>query len=326
MKAASAFLLRIILAGVMALATVPVANYLVGTATSETEVKPPAAAESATRMLDSLAVQYNVPVPAVRFIVSRAAGYTQPNGTNLSNSTINLGTPLQRPVFQERPDLLQAIVAHEFGHAVMNARNDAFPLLLIIAMYGSGLFILLVVFPTKRGVLLGSALATVILAAMTAAPRWEVVHNAYRDLLIILPFLIGTLWLAKIPVTSRLPLSLVAHLPSRRNFALAALLAAPVFLSAAWAVGGLNTERELRADVIGACATSPQSMKNALLNINDKPPSALDEAFDLDHFHPPMKVRHNVLDALANRDLLKQACDAVMAGNRRLDISGQRIQ
>ncbi len=325
MRSVANLLLRVAMAALLALMITPLANNISGSAVTEAlAAYPVPAAAEAEDKLASLAKQYGIEKPTLRFVESKVAGNTSAEKVGPENGAvvIRLGSPLQRPAYQENPEFLKAVVSHEFGHAVMIARNDDFPAASIIGMYGIGLFILLLVFPTKRGLLIGSAGFTALLAGMTMFPRWEVINNAYLALMFGMPVAACTVWLGKIRIG--LPPRLVAHLPTTRNLALASLLAAPVFLTSSWAVGSMNAERELRADVIGACATSPSSMKRALLSLNDKPPSTWNEAFD--HFHPPMSLRMAVLDALQDAPVMALGCAAVREGGRRLYLAGHRVQ
>lgn len=325
MKATANFFVRLLITALLAVMITPIASNLSRPAVIEKLADYPLPAVAiAEDTLDSLAKQYGIDKPALRFVESKVAGNTaiELSGNNKGAVVIRLGTPLQRLTYQENPELLKAVVSHEFGHAVMIARNDDFPAAYIIGMYGVGLFILLIVFPTKRGLLLGSIVLTAILVGLTMFPRWEIINNAYLVLIFGMPVITCICWLVKVRV--ELPARLATHLPSTRSLALASLLATPVFLTSSWAVGSMNAERELRADVIGACATSPSSMKGALLNLSDKVPSAWQEAFD--HFHPPMSFRVEVLDALENTQVKELGCAAVIEGKERLHIAGHLIQ
>lgn len=321
MKALSLFLVRVVFTALLALAVTPLANNLAGVVVDDyPEVSVPENVRTASdALLVRLSDQYGIEKPVLRFVDSKIPGST--TGKAGAAAMIRIGTPLQKAPYFEQQEWLNAVIAHEFGHAVIIARGQEFSLWLIIGIYGVGLFILLCVFPTIRGVVAGATVVTVLLGIMAAIPRWGNANSAFESFILLLPFGLIPLVVGKINLS--IPLSLSRHLPSGRNLLLASLLAAPTYLLSAWYVGGLNSERELRADVFGACATSPLTMKTALSAIDDKPASAWSEAFD--HFHPPASVRAKVLDAIQHDPLYRVACKNLHS-NTRLDIAGLRIQ
>ena len=208
----------------------------------------------------------------------------------------------------------------------MAARNDEFPAHLILGMYGLGLFALLIVFPKKRGMLAVAVAITGTLSIMLLLPRWPTVHDAYLAFIIGLPVIAGFIWFGDLKrlLPPGLLTRITSALPSARSFAIAALIAAPAFFITLWLVGKMNVERELRADIVGACAVSPAAMRAALSNLSDRQPSAWSEA--LDAFHPPMQLRQEVLTTLDDPALKAAACKAVLEGKEALIIQDTRIQ
>ena len=85
-----------------------------------------------------VATVYGIKTPSVRFVDSTAAGVTVEKTSSEGRITeIRLGRPIQADAFRLQPDLLEAVLSHETGHAVMIARNEAFPPAAIFLMYAT---------------------------------------------------------------------------------------------------------------------------------------------------------------------------------------------
>jgi hypothetical protein len=319
---------RFLTALLLSLLIVPTANNLIPDRSPAVASLPATLVAEINEHVAQLATTYGITTPSVHFLATKIAGVTLQNTADKKNGAadIQLGKPVQREIYQTHPELLKAIVSHELGHAVMDARNDEFPALLIIAMYGIGLMAILVCFPTIRGIALAASFITLSLVVLMLCPRWPNAHMAYVTFI----FLVGikAVLLIWIPPKKHLDENVVRyltpHVPSVRTFVISAAIALPSFLIASWWIGAMNIERELRADVIGACAVSPEAMRNALLNLSDKPVSRWQDA--LDSFHPSMAERLAVLEELETPPVHQQACAAVLAGATPLTIRGHTIQ
>jgi hypothetical protein len=319
---------RFVTALLLSLLIVPTANNLIPDRSPAVASLPATLVAEINDHVARLAKTYGITTPSVHFLATKIAGVTLPNTADRKNGAadIQLGKPVQQEIYQTHPELLKAIVSHELGHAVMDARNDEFPALLIIAMYGIGLMIILACFPTIRGMVLAATFITLSLAVLMLCPRWPNAHTAYVTFI----FLVGikAVLLIWVPPKKHLDPNVVRyltpHVPSVRTFVISACIALPAFLIGSWQIGALNIERELRADVIGACAVSPKAMRDALLNLSDKPVSRWNES--IDSFHPSMAERLAILEELETPQVHQQACSAVMAGATPLTLRGHRIQ
>ena len=277
--------------------------------------------------VDTMAAAYGVKAPTVRFTDSAVAGFTVEKWTSEGKTAeIRLGRPIQSDAFRERPGLLDAVLSHETGHAVMIARNEAFPPAAIIVLYAIGVFPFLIVFPTKRG-LIGAAFGLcTCLTLICSVQSVALPHLAFQYLIIGRTMASIASWALKPRVPSCLQdlfgRQLRPHLPTARVLTFSGLIAIPAFFIAAWLLGGLNNQRELRADVFGACSTSPAAMKEALLLLTENR-NGLREA--LDSFHPSLSDRIALLEAMENETTRKSACGATHTRSGSLTIGGQTV-
>ncbi len=277
-----------------------------------------------------VATVYGIKTPSVRFVDSAAAGVTVEKTSSEGRITeIRLGRPIQADDFRLQPDLLDAVLSHETGHAVMIARNEAFPPAAIFLMYAIGLFPFLIICPTKRGQVGAAFGIGACLSLLCSIPAIALPHLAYQHVILGLTISSCALWVirpdaTKLTASSSAVQVLKNHVPSARTLALAGFIAIPAFFSAAWVIGGLNGQRELRADVFGACATSPAAMKSALLHLTGERTSAIREA--LDPFHPSLGERLEILDAMERDTVKEHACAALLSGKSNLAIAGQTLQ
>lgn len=144
----------------------------------------------------------------------------------------------------------------------MIARNEAFPPAAIFLMYAIGLFPFLIICPTKRGQVgaafgIGACLS--LLCSIPAiAPAPSGVSTRHPCLTHFKLRALGDP-----PGRNETDSEFFCgpgienHVPSART-ALAGFIAIPAFFSAAWVIGGLNGQRELRADVSVPVRPLPQ--------------------------------------------------------------------
>ena len=321
-------ILRIFLAIVLAVLVMPTANNL--SPDQDVTVTPPFSAAVLADLdqhIAQAAGTFGIAVPTVRFVTSKAAGVTtQSPDSSKKEPEIRLGRPLQRAAYHDRPDLLKAVASHEFGHAVMLARHDDFPLWSILVMYATGLLPFLAVLPKIISVFAGGSLMVLVMSVMMLFPKWAIAHDAYLFFLVglsTLSLLILALDFAKL-LDNSFGRWLKPFLPSAKIFGIAGLVAFPLFQMSCYLVGQMNIERELRADAFGACLTSPATMREALLALTDVPPSSAKEAFDT--FHPSMKERTAILGTLEQEPLKSRTCAALLSGKEPIVIDGHVIQ
>ncbi len=322
---------RLLNAVVLSFVILPTGSYLAPDPLEATDLAVPDDMQArADAQVAKVATVYGIKTPSVRFVDSKASGVTVEKPSSQGRVTeIRLGRPVQSDVFRLQPDLLDAVLSHETGHAVMIARNEAFPPAAILLMYAIGLFPFLFTFPTKRGQV-GAALSIGgFLSLLCSIPAIALPHLAYQCTILGLTIACVALWVIRPDATKQRASSsavelLRAHVPSAHALALAGLIATPAFFSAAWAIGGLNSQRELRADVFGACATSSATMKGALLHLTGESPGMIREA--LDFFHPSLSVRIVILDAMERDTVKEHACAALLSGDRNLSIASQSLQ
>ena len=294
---------RLLIALVLSFVILPTGSYLAPDPLEATELTvPDDLATEAQSQLVKLATTYGIKTPTVRFVDSRAAGVTVEKPSSQGVVTeIRLGLPVQAAPFRQQPELFTAVLSHEVGHAVMIARSESFPPAAIFLMYAIGLFPFLIIFPSKRGQVLFALSIGVCLTVLCSIPSVALPHLAYQYTICGLTLIGIGLWTfgtGASKSTSDLSANQTgsAHVPAARTLALTGLIAIPAFFIASWVIGGLNSQRELRADVFGACATSPAAMKSALLHLTSERTSAIREA--LDTFHPSLADRVEILDAM----------------------------
>lgn len=316
--------LRTLLAAVLALTIFPIANNIGPDPFHVTDARmPPALMNDVAAHVAALSAQYGIPTPHVRFVTSQVAGVTIRSELDprTNPAQIRLGTPVQQSTFHTRPELLKAVVSHETGHAVMQARNDDFPALLILLIYAVGLFPFLMAWPTKRGMLMAAIGSGALLASLQCTPWFALPHHAY------LMGLCTMAMLTLLPCRQRVDHAKARrarHCPSSGTLVLAALLALPAFFVASWSAGLMNIERELRADVMGACATTPKAMADALRELSPSGRSWLGGAMDV--FHPSLAQREDMLSALEDEPRRRHVCAEILRGTTPLILHGRIIQ
>ncbi len=194
----------------------------------------------------------------------------------------------------------RAVIAHEFGHALLYARDLGFPALLIIGFYIVTLAALLVAAPTKKGMLLVSALLFLVLAAMSLISGKNT-HAAIKTVCVgtaIIGFMIAWRW-------NTFPACRAAcgiHCPGRYSILLSGLVASAIFFLGLPLIGSFNTERELFADKIAACEVGQAPIVQVLELLHPGNRSPVEEWL-LDPFHPATSLRLKSLLSLSEADL-----------------------
>ena len=194
----------------------------------------------------------------------------------------------------------RAVIAHEFGHALLYAKDLGFPALLIIGFYIVTLATLLVAAPTKKGMLLASALLFLILAAMSLISGKNT-HAAIKTMCVgtaIIGFMIAWRWNTFPACRSACGI----HYPGRYSILLSGLVASAIFFLGLPLIGSFNTERELFADKIAACEVGQAPIVQVLELLHPVNRSSVEEWL-LDPFHPASSLRLKSLLSLSEADL-----------------------
>jgi Zn-dependent protease with chaperone function len=261
---------------------------------------------------------YNIPAPKIEFLESAAPGLTKPPIRSGEASTIELGSAIQRGRFIENPALLRAVVAHEMGHAVQNARGTGYPTLLVLLMYVCSLAPVLLAFPSGRGIFLWACflLALLILLSNFAGMH---AHVALRTLLIGQALASLVLWLLRIHPLDSLPTRIsrfVGIRPSAGIFAVASILGVLLFFLLGIYLGSKNVERELFADQVAVCEVGVEPIKEALQELRGNSKNDAFEIFSqlFDPFHPLLAERLAAIEAMQHSGRLLADCDAIRKG------------
>jgi hypothetical protein len=320
-------LFRLPLALLLAVLIVPIGNLLSPDTLLAGRTQVPAAVDAAVQEhLGQLAKQYGIDAPIHRFTSMRFAAVTSRSALpeDAGKVVIGLGQPVQKQNYFDHPEWLKSVAGHEFGHALMMARGQAFSELPIFAMYALAFVPILLIFPSRRDrILAAAALALGIAGFMTLQPG-GIVNDAFLSLMfdiavgvLLIRFAFAT------PGKTRIEALLRAHLPSNNEMLIATVAGAMLFAIAYVSVGGANSIYELRGDVVGACSTSAQSMKDGLLHLSNNP-EKMNNAGDT--FHPGIDQRIQLLNEMEKPEIYYQACKALLDGKTPITIAGHQIQ
>lgn len=265
-----------------------------------------------------IAEAYRVPEPKIEFIGSAVPGLTKPPIRAGEASTIELGNAVQQGRFIEDPALLRAVVAHEVGHAIQNARGTGFPTLLVLLMYVSSLAVVLLAFKTGRGIFIWASVLLVLLISLSHFPGLHA-HAALRAVLIWQALAAAVLWGRQRSLRRVMPARvsrLVALWPTPRGFAAAAVGGVFTFFALGIYLGSKNVERELMADQVAACEVGAGPIRAALMELrgNSKNETGEMGARLFDPFHPLLAERLAAIEALEQAGRLQAECDAMRKG------------
>lgn len=319
---------RLLLAFFLAIIIVPIGNLLSPeTLFSERASVSDSVTNAVEEHLAAEAKKYGIEQPGFRFSNMRFAAVTthSEDPADRGKVVIVMGKPVQRAAILEFPDRLKAIAGHEFGHALMMARDQSLNKLPIFVMYAAGLLPLLLAFPSNKSRIgVSLTIAGVLGIFLTIYPD-ATINEAYLTMMcIMLTSSIALYWLLIGHTDGAIARRFAPHLPTRRGYLVSSFIGATLFGLAFVMVGGSNNIYELRADAIGACSTSATSMKEALLNLSDNPIPHQKNLTDT--FHPDMSVRINMLTEMENRQIYESACSAILDGQTPLQIQGHQLQ
>lgn len=264
-----------------------------------------------------IAEAYGIPTPKIVFLESSVPGLTKPPIRAGDASTIELGSAVLRGRFLDDPALLRAVVAHEMGHAVQNARGTGFPTLLVLLMYVCSLAAVLFAFPNGRGMLLWAGILLAFLILLSYYPGSHA-HVALRTVLIGQALAAAVLWRWKVRLNEILP-ERVARItdlwPTPGRFAAAAAAGPLVFFALGIYLGGQNVERELMADQVAACEVGAGPIREALSELRGNAKKEGDVSARLfDPFHPLLAERMAAIESLETSDRFQADCNAMRKG------------
>lgn len=266
-----------------------------------------------------IAEAYRIPAPKIEFLESAVPGLTKPPIRAGEASTIELGSVVQQGRFIEEPVLLQAVVAHEVGHAVQNARGTGFPTLLVLLMYVSSLAVVLLAFKTGRGIFLWASILLGLLISLSYFPGLHA-HAALRAVLIGQALVAAVLWQRRKSLQEVLPARftrLTDFWPTPGGFAAAALAGVFTFFALGIYLGGKNVKREHQADRVAACEVGAGPIRAALVELrgNSKKEGSDIGSRLFDPFHPLLEERLAAIEALQEAGRLQADCDAMRKEN-----------
>lgn len=317
---------RLPLVVLLATLIVPLAN-LLSPDRPAGRVKEAAALESSVQdHLDKEAKKYGIPAPIYRYVDSRVPAWTARSEDPADDGKvlIRAGRPLLQDHYQANPEWIKATAGHELGHAVMIARGAALSPFWIFLMYAVGFIPMLIIFPSRPARLIAALSIASAMTLFVITNSKASIQDAYLSLIVILA-LVG---IASGLTNMGNPGDRFAkHLPSRREVLFSFSIAPILFGIAMAIIGNENNVYELRADVFGACSTSSQSMRDALLGLEKKGPSSKKSLNGfLDRFHPGMDERVAVLSELDDPKIYSVTCEALLNGTSPIRLAGLRIQ
>ena len=321
-------LFRLPLAFLLAALVIPIGNLLSPDTLFAGRTQVPAAVDASVQEhLDQLAKHYGIDAPIHRFTSMRFAAVTSRSALPEDGGkvVIGLGKPIQKQSYFDHPEWLKAAVGHEFGHALMMARGQSFSELPIFGMYALAFVPILLVFPTRRGRLSAAAALALGITGFLALQPGGIVNDAFLSLMvsIVVGAVVIRFAFAQ-PGKTTFEQVLRGHLPSSNEMLAATVVGAVLFALAYVSVGGANAIYELRGDVVGACSTSAQSMKDGLLHLADNPEKMGSNPRDT--FHPGMDQRIQLLTEMEKPEVFDQACKALLDGKTPIAIAGHQIQ
>lgn len=323
------WLTRLPLALLLAMLIVPAGNLLSTDTLLATRSTVPTHVDEAVRdHLAMMANRYGIEAPVHRFTNMRFAAVTSRAASpdDEGKVVIAIGNPLQKQKYFDNIDWLKAAVGHEFGHALMISRGQSFSAFPIFAMYAIAFLPILIVFPSLQGRLVVATFLALSIAGFMALQPDGILNDAFLSLMCcaIVTSVFVRIVFAK-PGNTAFERDIRPLLPSGNEMVSAVLIGTALFAIAYVFVGGSNTTYELRGDVVGACSTSPQSMKDGLLHISDNPlKNSVNNLADT--FHPDMEQRIELLTELEKPEVLDLACKAILDGKIAITIAGHYIQ
>ena len=250
--------------------------------------------------IGSMADKYRIEPPNLMSSGEDTIAFTRKTNDG-AHVEIILGTQFAaRGDLSENTANARTVIAHEFGHAILYARDQGFPALLIIGFYVITLAALLFVAPTRKGILIAGALLFVILAAMSLL-FGKNTHAAIKTVCLgttTAGVLIAMFWKEIAPCLK----AAGNHLPDRFSVLVAGIAASAILFLVMPVIGAFNSERELFADKIAACEVGQTSIIQVLNLLHPNSRSQIEEWL-LDPFHPAPSLRIGSLSSLDKADL-----------------------
>lgn len=239
---------------------------------SSTPLSDPATLEL-QHFASELARKHAISPPVVQFVASSVPALTTTTCSDeRCTPTIQLGRAGLPSSILNDPKLLQATVAHEFGHVLQDATGRKFPILLLAAYFGLPVLVLLRLWVAPRAVfLLAGAIALVMVLGATLSESPQVVFH----------YLLGAGGVAGACLSY-----------ARRSIRPALLVASAALLhfGLGLVVGDRNAEREHDADLTAACSVSRAAIAEVLTILGQGRVPTVAQTV-LDPFHPTIPAR-----------------------------------
>ena len=295
---------RILLSTVLALVTFLTYAGMCQKDPKAKEPIPIAVAMNLNEFVEGMAAKYGIEEPSILNTGDNTVAFTRKTQSG-AHVEIVLGE-----LFAKKPELVddldnaKAVLGHEFGHALLFARDQGYPGLLVIAVYVLTLAALLGSMPTKRGIFLAGLL--IFIALVTASAGFGVNTNSAIRRMVIGSVALGVLVALRWNATTACRDYFKDHSPTRYAILLASIAAATILFAGMPLIGTLNTKRELFADKIAACEAG-QTQIIKVLNLLHPGNQSVFEEWIFDPFHPAPNVRFSALSGLTDQDLAK-AC------------------
>ena len=201
--------------------------------------------------LEKLSEKFNIPTPQLRFVNVDTYAFTLPPDSQNKMSVIQLGNKIVEQILPEKSiDILEAIITHEFGHAILFNQGQKIPALEIMGVYLLAISVSLLGFFGKVRALLIIIFVDIVL--FRGATSWLLFSTKDSILLII----VANTALGFTTINSKL--SRITGIPFNPVAALIACFAsfAILFLGNYW-LGKKNHEIEFFADTIALCESKP---------------------------------------------------------------------
>ena len=261
---------------------------------------PVSVATDLNRFIEEVSSKYQIEPPALFQVGDKAVSFTR-KSIDGKRVEIYVGEAFATNTnLADTPEIARAVIAHELGHAVLFARHQGFPDLLLVGAYVLTLAALLYAMPTRRGTVIASIVMLTGLVITTAYLNMAT-HAAIRGLVLSAVCLGIIVALFRKDITKSFG-KLKHHLPSRSGFLTASIVASVLFFLGMPAIGALNTSRELFADRVAACEAGTEQITAALVLLHPKTSHPLIEGL-FDPFHPASSTRLQALSSLDPQEM-----------------------
>lgn len=207
--------------------------------------------------------------------------------------TIYLGETYFKSKLLNDPEATQAMIAHEFGHAVLFSRNQSYPKLLILFAYFLTLTVIIYAMPSPTGTMVYALILLttfVLLVGLTGLT----VHRAFQTIVLGVTAL-GVFWAITTPNYIKAIFGNSHTLPRRYTFFNSGCITMIITYLGFAAIGTINTSYELFADQVAACSVGPDQVVKLLKTIDPRSTSNELIATLTDPFHPTIQKRLEVL-------------------------------